>query len=80
MLRTLPKVMLLVFWLAALINLVLPFAAPWELVTHAVAGVLLLLHLVEILIFHRLLAAQPQPMRQRLYVLLFGVLQLQQLH
>lgn len=76
----LPKALLLVFWLAALVNLLLPFGSPWALVTNAVAGVLLTLHLLEIVIFHRLLAAQRQPMRHRLYVLLFGILHLQKLH
>lgn len=80
MLRKLPKALLLIFWLTALINLLLPFGAPWGLGVNAVAGVLLMLHLLEILIFHRLLAAQPQPMRHRLYVLLFGILHLQGLH
>lgn len=79
-LRKLPKALMLLFWAAAVLNLVMPFAAPWGLVTHSVAGMLLLLHLLEILIFHRLLAAQAQPMRHRLHVLLFGVLHLQQLH
>jgi putative membrane protein len=80
MLRKLPKALLLVFWLAALVNLVMPFASPWGLVINALAGVLLLVHLVEILIFHKRLAAQQEPMRHCLYVLLFGVLHLQQLH
>lgn len=80
MLRKLPKALLLLFWLAALLNLAMPFGSPWSLATSAVAGVLLVLHLTEILIFHRLLAAQAEPMRHRLQVLLFGILHLQQLH
>lgn len=80
MLRKLPKALLLMFWLAALVNLVMPFGSPWALVMNAVAAVLLILHLLEIMIFHRLLVAQPQPMQHRFQVLLFGILHLQQLH
>lgn len=80
MLRKLPKALLLLFWLAALFNLAMPFGSPWALVINAMAGVLLVLHLLEILIFHRLLSAQAAPMRHRLQVLLFGILHLQQLH
>lgn len=80
MLRTLPKALLLLFWGTALLNLLAPFGSPWGLVMTSMAGVLLLLHLLEIVIFYRLLAAQPRPMRHRLWVLLFGILHLQQLH
>ena len=77
---TIAKAFMLAFWAVALSNLLWPFGSPWEVPLNAVAGVTLVLHLIEMLLFNRYLREQPAPALQRLQVLLFGVLHLQRLH
>jgi putative membrane protein len=69
------KVALLLFWLVALGNLVLPFAEPLS----RLAGIILLVHVAEILLFNRRLQARPNPWLERLQVLLFGFVQIRSL-
>ena len=80
MLGTIARVLLLAFWGLALANLISPLPTPWEVTLNAVAGTTLVLHLIELVVFNRLLAAQPSPWRHRLQVLLFGLVHLQKLH
>ncbi|PTU76135.1 DUF1145 domain-containing protein [Pseudomonas mangrovi] len=77
---TIAKVFMLAFWALALANLLAPFGSPWEVPLNAIAGVTLVLHLVEMLLFNKYLQQQPAPGLHRLQVLLFGVLHLQRLH
>ena len=62
---------LVVFWLLALVNLLHPFAGPYMT---WVAGLMLLVHVLEIALLHGRLQRQAQPWQDRLQVLLFGVL------
>lgn len=77
---TIAKAFMLAFWALALANLLAPFGAPWEVPLNAIAGVTLVLHLIEMLLFNKYLREQPTPGLHRLQVLLFGVLHLQRLH
>lgn len=67
---------LALFWLLALINLVQPFAGSYM---SWIALLMLLVHLLEIALLHDRLQRQAQPWRDRLQVLLFGVLHLRTL-
>lgn len=80
MFGTIAKAAMLIFWALALSNLLWPFGSPWEVPLNAIAGVTLVLHLTEIVLFHQHLQQQAAPGLHRLQVLLFGVLHLQRLH
>lgn len=62
---------LAVFWLLALVNLLYPFAGPYMT---WIAGLMLLVHVLEVALLHSRLQRQAQPWQDRLQVLLFGVL------
>lgn len=62
---------LLLFWLLALVNLLYPFAGPY---LSWAALLILVVHIVEIAVLHGRLQRQSQPGKDRLQVLLFGVL------
>lgn len=62
---------LLLFWLLALINLLYPFAGPY--LTWG-ALLILVVHVLEIALLHGRLQRQVEPWKERLQVLLFGVL------
>jgi putative membrane protein len=70
---TAAKAVLAVFWLLALVNLLVPFANPY---LNWLAALLLLIHLVEIVALHGRLQRQARPWADRLQILLFGVLHL----
>lgn len=67
------------FWLVALLNLLYPFGEPLQGWLLAGGGIMLLVHVGELLLFNRRLAARPLPWLERVQVLLFGVLHLQSL-
>ena len=67
------KAVLGLFWLLALANLLQPFAGPY---LSWIALALLLIHGLEIVLLHGRLQRQAQPWKERLLVLLFGVLHL----
>ncbi|AYC33943.1 DUF1145 domain-containing protein [Pseudomonas cavernae] len=73
------KGVLAMFWLVALLNVVYPFGAPLHGWLLAISGVMLLVHVVEVLLFNRRLSARPRPWLERIQVLLFGVLHLKSL-
>ncbi|WP_394560424.1 DUF1145 domain-containing protein [Aquipseudomonas alcaligenes] len=62
---------LLLFWLLALVNLLQPFAGPY---LNWAALLILVVHVVEIVVLHSRLQRQTEPAKDRLLVLLFGVL------
>lgn len=70
---TFAKAVLALFWVLALVNLFLPFAGVYM---SWVALLLLVVHAAEILLLHGRLQRQVQPWKDRLLVLLFGVLHL----
>jgi putative membrane protein len=65
------KALLALFWLLALVNLVQPFAGPY---LGWIALLILLVHVLEIALLHGRLQRQAEPWKDRLLVLLFGVL------
>jgi len=70
------KVVVVLFWLVALANLVSPWGKPFDQLLLLCAGLMLLAHLVELVLFDSRLKGRPQPWRDRAQVLLFGVLHL----
>ncbi len=70
---TFAKAVLALFWVLALVNLFLPFAGVYM---SWIALLLLVVHAAEILLLHGRLQRQVQPWKDRLLVLLFGVLHL----
>lgn len=60
------------FWPIVLVNLLSPFAKPFDLLLYVLGGVILLAHLIELSLFNFRLKDRPQPWRDRLQVLLFG--------
>ncbi|WP_274381377.1 DUF1145 domain-containing protein [Pseudomonas cavernicola] len=67
------------FWLMAVLNLLFPFGRPLQGPISLIAGVMLLVHIAEVLLYNRRLAVRPLPWLERLQVLLFGVLHLRSL-
>lgn len=67
------KAVLVVFWLAALVNLLMPFPEPLGGRLGSLAGIILIAHVVEVLLFNSRLKDRPQPWLERLQVLLFGI-------
>lgn len=73
------KVLALVFWGVVLINLVSPLINPFDLLVNLAGSLLLLTHLLELLLFNRSIKERPHPWRDRLYILLLGILHVQTL-
>lgn len=67
---------LAMFWLVALLNVLYPFAAPLNAWLNWAAGLVLLVHVGEVLLFGPRLRGRPRPWLARVQVLLFGVLHL----
>ncbi|EMG4342666.1 DUF1145 domain-containing protein [Pseudomonas aeruginosa] len=67
------KLVTLVFWGAVLVNLLHPFAYPLNWLLSIAGGLILLIHLIEILVLGGRLKARAHPWLDRLQVLLFGV-------
>ncbi|MNM66301.1 hypothetical protein D3C81_777800 [compost metagenome] len=67
------KLVALLFWLAVLANLIHPFAHPFDTLLKITGGVVLAIHIIELLAFGKRLQGRPHPLLDRLQVLLFGV-------
>lgn len=67
------KLIALLFWLAVLANLLNPFAHPFGALLTLAGGLILLIHIVELLALGKRLRGRPHPWMDRLQVLLFGV-------
>jgi putative membrane protein len=76
LLGLLGKAIVLAFWLALLVNLAQPFAAPFALLLNLCGVLLLALHLAEVLVFRARLQERPKPWSERLQIILFGVFHL----
>ena len=74
------KPVVVLFWLLAAFNVLVPFAEPWAVRLNGLALIIVLAHVLEMLLFHRRLQAQPQPWLARGQVLLFGFFHLRTLH
>ena len=67
------KVVALLFWLAVLANLLHPFAHPFATLLQVAGGLVLLIHIVELLVLGARLRGRPHPGLDRVQVLLFGI-------
>ncbi len=73
------KVLTLLFWGVALINVFKPLINPFDLLINLAASLLLLTHMLELVLFNSSLQGRPHPWRDRLYILLVGILHVQTL-
>lgn len=71
------KLLTLLFWVLVLINLVSPLINPIHLLINLAGSLLLLTHLMELLLFNGSLKGRAHPWRDRLQILLTGILHLQ---
>lgn len=69
------KLGLVVFWIAGLVNLFMPFSDSFG----KLVWIILAAHVVEVIVFNSRLQARPQPWMDRLQVLLFGVVHVKSL-
>ena len=76
-LRGLGKVLMLLFWGIALSNIYKPLINPLDLLINLAGSLLLLTHVLELLLFNSSLRDRPHPWRDRLYILLLGILHVQ---
>jgi putative membrane protein len=67
------KLIALLFWLALLANLLSPFAHPFATLMQVAGGLILLIHIVELLALGARLKGRPRPWLDRAQVLLFGI-------
>lgn len=70
------KVVALLFWLVVIVNVVSPFAKPFDMLLYGAGILLVLVHLFEIMLFNSLLRSRANPWLDRLQLLLFGVFHL----
>ncbi|MDH4872267.1 DUF1145 domain-containing protein [Pseudomonas sp. BN515] len=70
------KVVALLFWLVVIVNLVSPFAKPFDMLLNGAGILLILVHLFEIMLFNSLLRGRANPWLDRLQLLLFGIFHL----
>lgn len=68
------KCLALLFWLVVLINLYQPLINPFHVMINMAGSLLLLTHLLELVLFNRSVKHRPHPWRDRLQILLVGIL------
>ena len=73
------KVLTLLFWVVVAINVFKPLSNPFDLLINLAGSLLFLTHLLELLLFNSSLQGRPHPWRDRLYILLVGILHVQTL-
>jgi putative membrane protein len=71
------RLLTLLCWLVVLVNLILPFVHPLHLLVNFAGALLLAVHLLELVLFRGSFRGRPEPGRDRLRVLLFGIFHLQ---
>lgn len=67
------KLVALLFWLAVLANLLHPFAHPFATLLKVAGGLILLIHILELLALGARLKGRSSPWLDRIQVLLFGI-------
>ncbi|BAN47324.1 DUF1145 domain-containing protein [Metapseudomonas resinovorans] len=70
------KVVALLFWLVVVVNLLSPFAKPFDMLLSGAGILLVLVHLFEIMLFNSRLRGRVHPWWDRLQLLVFGVFHL----
>lgn len=72
LLTTLGRLLAVPFWLAVLVNLSAPFAAPFALLLNLAGAAVLGLHVLQLALCHGRLQASARPTCDRLLLLVFG--------
>ena len=73
------KLLTLLFWVVVAINVFKPLSNPFDLLINLAGSLLFLTHLLELLLFNSSPQGRPHPWRDRLYILLVGILHVQTL-
>ncbi len=71
------KALTVVFWWVVLMNLLSPAEKPFHLLINAAGATVLALHVLEVLVFNRLLRERSHRWFDRLQILLVGVFHIQ---
>ncbi len=75
--RGLGKMLTLGFWAVVLVNQAVLLPSPFSVLINLAGSLLLLTHVLELFLFNGSLHGRPQPWRDRLLILLFGIFHLQ---
>ncbi|MDE1164154.1 MAG: DUF1145 domain-containing protein [Pseudomonas sp.] len=67
------KGLTVLFWWVVLLNLLMPMPHPFHLLLNLAGALLLFVHAVEVLLFHRSLRGRSHPWFDRLLILLVGI-------
>lgn len=79
LLSILGRLLAVPFWLAVLVNLIAPFAAPFALLIDVAGAAVFALHLLQLAACHGRLGISSSPTRDRLLLLVFGAFWLDRL-
>ncbi|MFJ3482041.1 DUF1145 domain-containing protein [Pseudomonas sp. NPDC090202] len=71
------KILTLAFWLVVLFNQAVTLPMPFGILITLAGGVLLLMHVIQLLFFNGSLRGRRHPWFDRLQILLFGIFHLQ---
>ncbi len=71
------KILTLGFWAVVLINQAVLLPSPFSVLINLAGSLLLLTHVLELFLFNGSLRGRPQPWRDRVLILLFGIFHLQ---
>lgn len=71
------KLLTLSFWAVVLVNVLVPFIHPLNLLVTLAGGLLAIIHLLEVVLCNRSLQGRAHPWRDRLKIIFFGVFHLQ---
>ncbi|WNW11519.1 DUF1145 domain-containing protein [Pseudomonas sp. DTU_2021_1001937_2_SI_NGA_ILE_001] len=67
------KLLMLVVWAVILLNLAVRLPGPFDVLFDLAGGLLLAVHVLDILVFNARLRGRPQPWRDRGKIILFGI-------
>lgn len=73
------KLLAMLFWTVVLVNLFKPLTNPFHLLVNLVGSLLLLVHLLELVLFNASVKHRAHPWRDRLLILLLGMLHIKSL-
>ena len=70
---TIPHIASAIFWTVWVVNFVVPF--PWGLepIVRIIGGIILIVHVIEIIVFWKRIDATGAPVPNALRILLFGI-------
>lgn len=67
------KALTVLFWWVVLLNLFMPMTHPFRVLINGAGAALMLLHVLEVLLFHASLRGRTHPWFDRLQILLVGI-------